>query len=109
MSVPWSFRARSSPRRRRHAICLRAAPLLALCVWYGQAYPAGRAAPLPGGAARVMEPVDLPLFPLSTLLVPSMSLPLHIFEPRYRQMIAACLRADQRFGVVLIREGQEVG
>jgi uncharacterized protein len=56
-----------------------------------------------------MEPLDLPLFPLGTVLVPSMTLPLHIFEPRYRQMIAACLEHDRRFGVVLIREGEEVG
>jgi Lon protease-like protein len=56
-----------------------------------------------------MEPLDLPLFPLGTVLLPSMTLPLHIFEPRYRQMIAACLQHDRRFGVVLIREGEEVG
>lgn len=56
-----------------------------------------------------MGALDLPLFPLSTVLVPDMSLPLHIFEPRYRQMIAACLEGDRRFGVVLIREGEEVG
>jgi len=45
--------------------------------------------------------IDLPLFPLDVVLVPEMSLPLHIFEPRYREMIAACLATDSRFGVLL--------
>jgi Lon protease-like protein len=52
---------------------------------------------------------SLPLFPLNTVLFPGMLLPLHIFEERYRQMIGACLAADRTFGVVLIREGLEVG
>jgi Lon protease-like protein len=52
---------------------------------------------------------DLPLFPLNVVLFPRMPLPLHIFEPRYREMIADCLRDEIGFGVVLIREGDEVG
>jgi Lon protease-like protein len=56
-----------------------------------------------------MENYELPLFPLHTVLFPRQTLPLHIFEPRYRQMIADCLQADRTFGVVLIREGAEVG
>ena len=52
---------------------------------------------------------ELPLFPLRTVLFPGQALPLHIFEPRYRQMIADCLRTDRTFGVVLIREGEETG
>ena len=52
---------------------------------------------------------DLPLFPLSTVLVPSMTLPLHIFEDRYRLMIRTCLRDDKRFGVVLLRTGSPAG
>ena len=51
----------------------------------------------------------LPLFPLQTVLLPGMALPLHIFEPRYRQMMERVLAADRRFGVLLIREGREVG
>lgn len=51
----------------------------------------------------------IPLFPLNTVLFPSQLLPLHIFEHRYRQMVADCLGAQQSFGVVLIRTGQEVG
>ena len=48
-----------------------------------------------------------PLFPLSTVLFPGMPLPLHIFEPRYQEMIAYCLRTKEPFVVSLIREGQE--
>ncbi len=52
---------------------------------------------------------DLPLFPLNTVLFPRMVLPLHIFEPRYREMITRCLEEEIAFGVVLIKEGEEVG
>jgi len=51
----------------------------------------------------------LPMFPLGTVLFPSMLLPLRIFEPRYRVMIHDCLVTDRRFGVVLIERGHEVG
>lgn len=57
----------------------------------------------------------LPLFPLGTVLVPGQALPLHIFEPRYRQLVTDLMAApdDDRlgraFGVVAIREGHEVG
>jgi Lon protease-like protein len=49
------------------------------------------------------------MFPLGTVLVPGMLLPLHVFEPRYRRMVDDCLAGDQRFGVVLIERGSEVG
>ena len=52
---------------------------------------------------------ELPLFPLNTVLFPGMVLPLHIFEDRYKLMIARCLLEQQPFGVLLIREGEEVG
>ena len=52
---------------------------------------------------------NLPLFPLNTVLFPGMLLPLHIFEERYKLMINNCLKEDRSFGVVLIREGKEVG
>ena len=52
---------------------------------------------------------ELPLFPLRTVLFPGQTLPLHIFEPRYRQMVADCMASDRTFGVALIREGAEVG
>lgn len=51
----------------------------------------------------------LPLFPLHTVLFPGMVLPLHVFEERYKLMIHRCLEEEQPFGVVLIREGHEVG
>jgi Lon protease-like protein len=52
---------------------------------------------------------DLPLFPLNTVLFPGVLLPLHIFEERYKLMIQDCLDEDRPFGVLLIREGKEVG
>lgn len=51
----------------------------------------------------------LPLFPLNTVLFPGMMLPLHIFEPRYRLMIGRCIKQNDPFGVVLIKQGSEVG
>ena len=54
----------------------------------------------------------IPLFPLGTVLVPGLVLPLHIFEPRYRHLMAdlQTRRDDDRaFGVVAVREGWEVG
>jgi Lon protease-like protein len=45
-------------------------------------------------------PARLPIFPLNLVLLPGEALPLHIFEPRYRQMLADCLEGDQRFGIV---------
>lgn len=51
----------------------------------------------------------LPMFPLGTVLLPHMVLPLHVFEPRYRAMMDDVLAADGRFGVVLIARGHEVG
>jgi Lon protease-like protein len=53
--------------------------------------------------------VDLPIFPLHLVLFPGRPLPLHLFEPRYRQMLRDCLDGDGRFGVVAIRSGREVG
>lgn len=52
---------------------------------------------------------ELPLFPLNTVLFPAMPLTLHVFEERYQKMIARCLAADSTFGVLLIRDGAEVG
>ncbi len=42
----------------------------------------------------------LPLFPLDLVLFPGMALPLHIFEPRYKEMIGECLDKDSPFGIV---------
>jgi hypothetical protein len=54
----------------------------------------------------------LPLFPLGSVLLPGGHLPLHIFEPRYRQLVTDLVGEDlpdRRFGVVAIRQGWEVG
>ncbi|MBS1702758.1 MAG: LON peptidase substrate-binding domain-containing protein [Armatimonadetes bacterium] len=51
----------------------------------------------------------LPLFPLNSVLFPFSRMQLHVFEQRYRQMIAHCLAHSIPFGVVLIRAGEEVG
>lgn len=55
----------------------------------------------------------LPLFPLNTVLFPGVSVPLHVFEDRYRALVHRLLRiedpADRLFGAVAIREGYEVG
>ncbi len=58
---------------------------------------------------EMIDAVELPLFPLNTVLFPGQVLPLHIFEDRYRLMIRQCLAQDLPFGVVLIKRGQEVG
>jgi len=49
------------------------------------------------------------LFPLHAVLFPGARLPLHVFEPRYRTMMASLLPSDPRFGVVAISAGTEVG
>ena len=52
---------------------------------------------------------ELPLFPLNVVLFPGGILPLQIFEERYQLMIQLCLEHESPFGVVLIKEGEEVG
>lgn len=50
------------------------------------------------------------MFPLGSVLLPGERLPLHIFEPRYRQLVHDCLEQDDpSFGVVLIAQGHEAG
>ena len=53
--------------------------------------------------------LEVPLFPLGTVLFPGGLLPLKVFEQRYVDMTKACLRDNTPFGVCLIREGREVG
>ena len=52
---------------------------------------------------------SLPMFPLGTVLMPHMVLPLHIFEPRYRTMFRDLMEGDREFGVVQIARGSETG
>ncbi len=49
------------------------------------------------------------MFPLGVVLVPMAPLPLHVFEDRYRAMVADCMTGSREFGVVLIERGHEVG
>lgn len=58
------------------------------------------------GAATTME---VPLFPLGTVLYPDGPLPLRLFETRYIDMVGRCMREQTPFGVVAISEGKEVG
>jgi ATP-dependent protease La (LON) substrate-binding domain len=53
--------------------------------------------------------IEVPLFPLHAVLCPGVAMPLHVFEPRYRALVRHCLAENAPFGVVLIREGREVG
>src|SRR5204862_1471569 len=53
-----------------------------------------------------MLPPSIPLFPLpNVVLFPNVFLPLHIFEPRYRQMVADSLDSDRLIGMVLLKPG----
>ena len=55
-----------------------------------------------------MLPPTIPLFPLpNVVLFPSVFLPLHIFEPRYRQMVEEALAGDRIIGMVLLQPGYE--
>lgn len=56
-----------------------------------------------------MVEANFPMIPLHAVLFPGSTMSLHVFEKRYRQMMAMCLDRDAPFGVVLIREGKEVG
>jgi Lon protease-like protein len=56
-----------------------------------------------------MDMNEIPLFPLKTVLLPANTLGLKIFETRYLDMIANCMRENSLFGVVLIHKGEETG
>jgi len=58
--------------------------------------------------AREREPVELPLFPLMTVLFPGGVLPLRVFEQRYIEMAKTCLKDARPFGIVLLTKGAEV-
>ena len=55
------------------------------------------------------EATTMAMFPLGMVLLPTMVVPIHVFEPRYRQMAKDCLDGDREFGVALIERGSEVG
>lgn len=51
----------------------------------------------------------IPIFPLQSILFPQTDFGIHVFEDRYRALVAECLQSGEGFGVVLIRHGNEVG
>jgi Lon protease-like protein len=55
------------------------------------------------------DAVELPMFPLGSVLLPGTLISLHVFEPRYRALARHCMAGDRRLGVVLIERGSEVG
>jgi Lon protease-like protein len=59
-------------------------------------------------AAQTALPETIPIFPLEdVMLFPDMSVPLHIFEPRYKAMVADALKGNRIIGMVLLRPGYE--
>lgn len=61
----------------------------------------------PAGAS--VETLRIPLFPLNTVLFPGAVLPLKIFEQRYLDMAANCMKTGSPFGICLIENGEETG
>src|ERR1700735_3563199 len=49
---------------------------------------------------------DLPLFPLGIVALPTESVPLHIFEDRFRTMVEECLEEEREFGIVGLSDGE---
>jgi len=56
-----------------------------------------------------MSDQRIPIFPLRTILFPGSKLPLRIFEPRYLDMVSACMRSKREFGIVLSRKVPQPG
>ncbi len=57
----------------------------------------------------IVDGTTMPMFPLGTVLLPGEVLPLHVFEPRYRMLVASVLPGSATFGIILIARGSEVG
>src|SRR5690348_5320860 len=70
----------------------------------GQAFPVHRFAVYRCASVRLVYSMsrELPIFPLPLVLSPGATQPLHIFEPRYRQLLADVLGDDRRFGVAYV-------
>lgn len=71
-----------------------------MMAWFGLPQPPKDEAPVR---------LQIPLFPLNTVLFPGGVLPLHIFEQRYLDMAALCMREARPFGICLIVSGKEAG
>lgn len=61
------------------------------------------------GSLCIMRHMEIPLFPLNTVLFPGWPMPLHIFEPRYLEMVRYCTENKSPFGILLIRQGDAAG
>ena len=92
--------------RPAHSYFTAAALACAVCIaGQARAQSSGLASNPP---AAIALPATLPIFPLpDVMLFPGMSVPLHIFEPRYRAMVADALKGDRIIGMVLLRPGYE--
>tara|TARA_B100001559_G_C16378216_1_gene565285 strand:+ start:199 stop:855 length:657 start_codon:yes stop_codon:yes gene_type:complete len=55
------------------------------------------------------EEIEIPIFPLNLVVFPGSKINLHIFEPRYREMMKYCVQNNTGFGICLIKNGEEVG
>ncbi len=53
--------------------------------------------------------MEIPLFPLSSIVLPGGKLPLRLFEPRYINMVKNCFKTGSGFGVCLIKDGRDAG
>ena len=53
--------------------------------------------------------MNVPLFPLNSVVLPGGRIPLQLFEPRYIDMLTRCLKEDRGFVVVLLRDGRKLG
>ena len=60
---------------------------------------------------RTLSPVEIGLFPLGIVLLPTERVPLHIFEPRYQELVGECIESDDEFGLLYADEDgvREVG
>ena len=56
-----------------------------------------------------MSDQGIPIFPLRTIFFPGSKLPLRIFEPRYLDMVSACMRSKREFGIILSRKVPQPG
>jgi len=89
--------------QRRRAMQLLAASATSL--WAGRQISAS--SPFVERLQDLAPPELLPLFPLDLVLLPHTNLPLHIFEPRYKEMIHDCLQNHWEFGILAV-QGQSV-
>jgi Lon protease-like protein len=95
-------------RVRSTAAAVAIAAGIAVCAGTLEGAQAPKPAPAPGPDAAIEIPATLPLFPLpDVVLFPEVSLPLRIYEPRYRALMADALKGNRLIGMVLLQPGHE--